>query len=354
MRVVVTDREYTCVSLAVRLSAMGFCSVGTTQPSRLGFPNALKYKFKTVPKKLASQRGLCKLMRCVKFPKLYACSWLDKKPVYFLAHGVSTLKTAVTRKEKNGSSVEVGCPELVASYNQYMGGVDGHDQLRLQRYSVQRSLCVKKYYKSLFFGLFDMALVNAYVVHREYCKSSLQKPRSHAQFRMLLHEQLINLSAADFDDVPSPETPTTARSPRHQRSIVTTHHLEFTDDKQASGKMRYRVCKVCSLRQGDGNQTIGRTRAYCVECSTEKSRVYLCDRIRGSEDGNHMTCFQIWHQLWQNGAACDGHKRIRMRATAPSNAAPAPPVSGTASGRSFVSLHTSQLDVSEVSFDFAT
>ena len=173
MRVVVTDREYTCVSLAVRLFAMGFCSVGTTCASRLGFPNALKYKFKTVPKKLASQRGLCKLMRCVKFPKLYACSWLDKKPVYFLAHGVSTLKTAVTRKEKNGSSVEVGCPELVSLYNQYMGGVDGHDQLRLQRYSVQRSLCVKKYYKSLFFGLFDMALVNAYVVHREYCKSSL-------------------------------------------------------------------------------------------------------------------------------------------------------------------------------------
>ena len=163
---------------------------------------------------------------------------------------------------------------------------------------------------------------------------------------MLLHEQLINLSAADFDDVPSPPTPTTARSPRPQRSIVTNHHLEFTDDKQASGKMRYRVCKVCSLRQSDRNQTIGRSRAYCVECSTEKSRVYLCDRIRGSEDGNHMTCFQIWHQLWQNGTACDGDKRIRMRATAP-----AP---DTTSVRSFVSLHTSQLHASEVSFDFAT
>jgi hypothetical protein len=360
MRVVITDREYTCVSLAVRLFAMGFCSIGTTMATRLGFPKGLKYNFKTVPKRLAGQRGLCKLMRCVKFPNLYACSWLDNKPVYFLAHGVSTLKTAIARKEKNGSSVQVGCPEFVDLYNQYMGGVDGHDQLRLQRYSVQRSLCVKKYYKSLFFGLFDMALVNAYVIHSQYCKSTLQKPLSHAQFRMLLHEQLINLTADEFEDVPCPPTPNTTRSPHLGRSTVTTHHLEFTVDKQPTGKMRYRVCKVCSLRQGDQNQPIGRSRAYCVECSTEKSRVYLCDRIRGPEEGNHMTCFQIWHQLWKNGTACDGDKRIRMRAAAPpSDASPASPPdeaapAPTQRSQSFTSLHSSDLDaMTEVSYDFA-
>jgi hypothetical protein len=99
-RIVVTDREYTCVSLAVRLFAMGFCSIGTVQPSRLGFPKALKYTFKSVPKRLAGKRGLCRLQRCVKFPDLYACSWIDNKPVYFLACGASTRKTAITRKEK--------------------------------------------------------------------------------------------------------------------------------------------------------------------------------------------------------------------------------------------------------------
>ena len=354
MRIVVTDREYTCVTLSVRLFAMGFCSIGTVTPSRLGFPTELKYKFKTVPKRLTSQRGLCKLLRCTEFPSLYACSWLDNKPVYFLAHGVSTLKTEITRKEKNGSSVQVGCPAFVESYNRYMNGVDGHDQLRLQRYSVQRSLCVKKYYKTLFFGLFDMALVNAYIVHCQYCKSIKQKALSHARFRTVLHEQMINVTLADFDGQTSPPTPNIGRSPRQARTTVTSHRLELSDDKQMSGKMRYRVCKVCSILQSERGQPIGKSRAFCVECSTEKCRVYLCDRIRGSDDGNHMTCFQIWHQLWQNGTARDGNKQIRMRAAA--STASGASTESLVSPQSFVSLHISDVDsaLTASSYDFAS
>ena len=312
MRTVITDREYTSVALAVRLKAMGFCSIGTVQTSRLGFPKALKYPFKTIPKQLASQRGLCRLMRCCDFSDLYACSWLDNKPVYFLACGASTQKTTITRKEKNGSTVEVGCPEFIASYNKYMNGVDAHDQLRLQRYSVQRCLRWKKYYMTLFFGLLDMALVNSYIVHRQYCKTTARKPLSHAQFRLLLHQQLINLTNIDFQQAPpTPKTPT--MSPSLGSSNVTTHRLEFADDKQPCGKARYRTCKVCSILHTDSTTNIGKTRSYCIDCSSEKSRVYLCDRIRRTEDGNHMTCFQIWHQLWQNGTTRQGERKIRLR-----------------------------------------
>lgn len=314
MRVVITDREYTCVALAVRLYAMGFCSIGTVTTSRLGFPKEIVYPFKTVPKRLSGQRGLCQLRRCTKFSNLYACSWLDNKPVYFLACGVSTQKTALLRKEKNGGSVEIGCPEFVVSYNRYMNGVDAHDQLRLQRYSVQRSLVSKKYYKSLFFGLFDMALVNAYIVHQQYCKSISEKPMSHAEFRLLLHTQLINLTEEAFEEIATSSTASSPASIRTGSGSVTSHHLEISDDKQPCGKVRYRVCKVCSLLNTDRSMPIGKSRAYCHECSTEKSRVYLCDRIRSTGNGNHMTCFQIWHQLWRNGTVQPGERKIRMRA----------------------------------------
>jgi hypothetical protein len=315
MRVVVTDREYTCVSLAVRLFAMGFGSIGTVTPSRLGFPKALKYPFKTVPKRLAGQRGLCRLERCVKFPDLYACSWIDNKPVFFLACGVSTRKTAIKRKEKDGASVEVSCPEFVSAYNKYMNGVDAHDQLRLQRYSVQRALRAKKYYITLFFGLIDIALVNSYIAHCQYCKHVGETPLSHAKFRMLLHEQLLNASEADFQIADSPSPASTTSSPARLPSSVTTHRLQFAEDKQPSGKMRYRVCKVCSILHTDPSKPIGKSRAFCVDCSTEKCRIYLCDRIRSSNhENNHMTCFQIWHQLWKDGSARDEGRRIRMRA----------------------------------------
>jgi hypothetical protein len=336
-RVVVTDREYTCVSLAVRLYAMGFCSIGTVTPSRLGFPKELKYPFKSVPKRLAGQRGLCRLMRCTKFPDLYACSWIDNKPVYFLACGVSTLKTAITRKEKDGSSREVGCPEFVAAYNNYMNGVDAHDQLRLQRYSVQRALRAKKYYMTLFFGLIDMALVNAYIVHCQYCKNTGEKPLSHAKFRVLLHEQLISASESDFQHISSPGP--SCASPFRARSSVTNHRLEFTEDKQPNGKMRYRVCKVCSI-MSDTNKSVGKSRAFCVECSTEKCRIYLCDRIRTGDDNNQMTCFQIWHQVWKNGTDREGTKKIRMRACTTSDT---PEACDTEEARSFVTFGSESL-----------
>ncbi|OWZ16738.1 hypothetical protein PHMEG_0009414 [Phytophthora megakarya] len=48
-----------------------------------------------------------------------------------------------------------------------MGGVDVHDQLRLQRYSIQLQTWCKKYYKSNFLGLVDVAIVNAYIIFKE-------------------------------------------------------------------------------------------------------------------------------------------------------------------------------------------
>ncbi|EGZ17606.1 hypothetical protein PHYSODRAFT_419198, partial [Phytophthora sojae] len=67
-------------------------------------------------------------------------------------------------------------------------GVDSHDQLRLQRYVVMRP---KKYYKTVFYGLLDIAVINAFITHREYAKSVGGKPLSHADFLIQLHEELL-------------------------------------------------------------------------------------------------------------------------------------------------------------------
>lgn len=315
MRVIITDREYTSVSLVLRLLNMGYYNIGTVTTSRLGFPHDLKYPFKSIPKRLANQRGLCRLMRSIEFPKLFACSWLDNKPVYLLASGVSTRKSSVIRKEKNGASSTVSCPEFVASYNSYMGGVDAHDQLRLQRYSVQRSLRVVKYYKTLFFGLFDIALVNSYILHREYCKNTQEKPMSHAVFRSLLHEQLLDMVASDFrpEVVVSIDHTIDLGSPHPRLPSVTPHQMQMTEDKQPSGKYRYRVCKVCSILHEDRTVPISNSRYYCVECSTPKAKVYLCNSIRFTQSGNQLTCFQIWHQVWENGSLRSGARKIRLR-----------------------------------------
>ena len=70
------------------------------------------------------------------------------------------------RKNRDGSRDEVACSQLVVDFTKCMGGVDCHDQLRLHRYSVQKSMRLAKYYKSLFLGIVDMALINGYIIHK--------------------------------------------------------------------------------------------------------------------------------------------------------------------------------------------
>lgn len=45
------------------------------------------------------------------------------------------------------------------------GGVDRHDQLGLQRYSLQLQNRRRKYYKSLFLGLIDLVAVSSYIAY---------------------------------------------------------------------------------------------------------------------------------------------------------------------------------------------
>ncbi|KAG3237253.1 hypothetical protein PI124_g17753 [Phytophthora idaei] len=83
-------------------------------------------------------------------------------------------------------------------YHRWMGGVDAHDQLRLQRYSLQQQTKCKKYYKAVFPGLVDMAVVNAYIVYREARKKRGVNSMTHAEFLTQLQAQMLELTEEDF------------------------------------------------------------------------------------------------------------------------------------------------------------
>ena len=58
---------------------------------------------------------------------------------------------------------EYPCPEAIAQYNKYMGGVDHNDQLR--QYCHMR-LKFRRYYKYLFWFLYDVTVSNAFIVSK--------------------------------------------------------------------------------------------------------------------------------------------------------------------------------------------
>ncbi|POM80761.1 Hypothetical protein PHPALM_1360 [Phytophthora palmivora] len=183
-----------------------------------------------------------------------------------------------------------------------MGGVDVHDQLRMQRYSVQLAYKTRKYYKTLFLGLFDMALVNAFIVHRYFRKVNNKRPPKHFAFLETLMEQLLAVDSPEAFDAIQVREMLDTRDGSTQHDILypvdTDHRLAEnpdTVDCEQGTKRRHRSCKVCAILKMQPRKF---TKYFCPECSTGNRRTYLCNVAR---EGKDKTCFQIWHADWSDG-----------------------------------------------------
>ncbi|EGZ30148.1 hypothetical protein PHYSODRAFT_472628 [Phytophthora sojae] len=193
-----------------------------------------------------------------------------------------------------------------------MGGVDVHDQLRLQRYSLQRAVTFRKYYKSLFLGLVDLAIVNGYTVHRAYHASEGTRPLTHVQYIRKLHLELIHLKSEDiYEDNKFGAASTAAPAASASRAERTsgTQHLPTQIDEwrthSGQSKQVQRNCMIGSLMPTDGKLG-GTTTYYCKAC-VDSQQVYLCMKPKKTIDGVLMSCWEIWHTIYKNGIAIPDH-----------------------------------------------
>lgn len=116
--------------------------------------------------------------------------WRDrgKKSVNVISsmHNPQDLST-VKRTNKMGVREEVNCPESIADYNRYMGGVDKFDQYH-STYSI--SWKSRKWWVKLFYYFIDCSIVNSYILYKESVPKK-EKPISHLKFRTILADELI-------------------------------------------------------------------------------------------------------------------------------------------------------------------
>jgi hypothetical protein len=194
-------------------------TVGTIQTNKQGFPPAIKAEHENRPPHIP--RGTTRMAVAKCCPPLTALLWWDHKPVHLLCAGGSKvlqscgkcllqiccsnyyLTTCVVYALLRATPArwEEGCCPL-SSHDARLpaldGGVDIHDQLRLQCYSLQMDVVFRKYYNTIFRGLVDMAIVNAYIVYREVQKQRGEPPADHAKFLHVLQAQMLELTPADF------------------------------------------------------------------------------------------------------------------------------------------------------------
>ncbi|ETN05271.1 hypothetical protein PPTG_14044 [Phytophthora nicotianae INRA-310] len=298
---VAMDRFYTSVQLAYQLLKRQVYCVGTIQDDRQDFCQDIAVKSGKRPKKI--DHGTTRMAVAKNCPLMTSLVWWDRRPVLLFGTGGSRAMESCYRWKSGGRRSEIPCPSMMRDYHRWMGGVDVHDQLRLQRYSLQQQTKCKKYYKAIFLGLVDVAIVNAYIVYREAQKSRNGKPLTHAEFLTQLQAQMLDLTEEDFAEVRWIQhvlirhvynvftynmftcvytAPATVRGSGEILSALPADHVprEKPDYQEINGqrKRRQRQCKVCSNRK----RSIGERRAtkyYCPGCSpSEKTRTYLCNK----------------------------------------------------------------------------
>lgn len=138
--------------------------VGTIMTNRLSLDENIKERRQTRPQDIP--RGSFTFSRSVAVPALVFYHWWDRKPVHYLCTGATMTESTIQRNVKQRGPITVPCPAALNDSQCWMGGVDVHDQLRLQKFSLQTSPKFKKYYKNLFVGFVDMARQCLHYTHR--------------------------------------------------------------------------------------------------------------------------------------------------------------------------------------------
>ena len=103
------------------------------------------------------------------FYKHIACiKWYDNKSVMLLGNHseeITSILTVQRRLKGSSSKIPVNCPNDIKLYNSTIGGVDLMDQLK-SAYQTDRRWKFW-FYLRLFFDLFNVALVNSFIVYKE-------------------------------------------------------------------------------------------------------------------------------------------------------------------------------------------
>ena len=104
-----------------------------------------------------------------KFYNHIACiKWYDNKSMMLLGshlEEITSISTVQTRLKCSSSMIPVNCPNEIKLYNSKMGEVDLMDQLKSAYQLDRRSKF--RFYLLVFFDLFDVALVNSFIVYKK-------------------------------------------------------------------------------------------------------------------------------------------------------------------------------------------
>ncbi|ETN24953.1 hypothetical protein PPTG_01113 [Phytophthora nicotianae INRA-310] len=173
---------------------------------------------------------------------------------------------------RTGDQEEVACPSFLKDDQTYMG---------VSTYTTNSVSKVrfKKYYKSLFLGFVDLAIVNAFIVFNRARNAANNTKMTHIGFMNQLHLELSQITA--FDWVELQGTRVQNATPTRHRGGGSSEHMPVQTDETRKGntdgsrKRPLRACKVCSLlmEKVTGDDTSFQC-SSCVLTTTLSTTIY--------------------------------------------------------------------------------
>ncbi|XP_048753372.2 piggyBac transposable element-derived protein 4-like [Ostrea edulis] len=172
------DNYYTSPELFGKLLLHNTYACDTLRKNRKHVPEALKRNIKLKPSQVIFQRNEGEEMLAVKYH--------NKRDVNMLTTIHEANMTVLDKRDRTTNEYIVK-PTCIVEYISLMGGVDLSDQMG------QYNTCLRKttkWYKKLFFHLFNLCVVNAYLLYTKF--NTDDKKLSSHDFKMAPVTALIN------------------------------------------------------------------------------------------------------------------------------------------------------------------
>ena len=151
------DNFFNSPTLIQKLHDHGLYCLGTARSDRINMPQMKKDK--------ELKRGD---YQCKFYNHIACIKWYDNKSLMLLGSHlkeITSISTVQRRLKSSSPKIPVKCPNGIKLYSSKMGGVDLMDQLKSSYQLDSRSKF--RFYLRLFFDLFDVALVNSFIVYKK-------------------------------------------------------------------------------------------------------------------------------------------------------------------------------------------
>ncbi len=260
------DNFYTSPILLQKLLENEIVATGTLNLNRKNIPSEV-HQMKKYVQKLPRVTGY--YYRQKKSSITY-CVWKDTKTVVlastaYPAHSENDVARRVKDPvTKSSITTNVPCPLMLEKYNRSMGGVDKSDQY-ISYHKVRRKTV--KYWKTMFYHLIDVSVVNAHILYNWLQLQNSGKPMTENTFRDTLVLKII----ATYGTKTISQTST---STSNTRSYNVRHGSKLYPVSQRSR------CIYCHLHNASSF-----TQRKCPDCPLTPA---LCQTLE-------KDCHSVWH-----------------------------------------------------------